>query len=259
VTLNPHSSEAELDASGLRRVVLCGSFSRDPEGLVLAHKALLEAGCDVLSPLDPHFVTNVNGFALAAHEVGSEPAQVEQLHLKAIESASFVWLHAPEGYVGPSASLEVGFAHALGVAVFCEVLPTDPVIASMVAVVRSPSDAVALTEGGGGGDPGRPLGALQRYYHNVATERGYADETAQDTMLLLTEEIGELARAVRKELGLLRTGGYDGTDIADELADVQLYLLHLANVVGVELADAVTAKEKKNFQRANSSHLARSA
>ena len=67
-------------------------------------------------------------------------------------------------------------------------------------------------------------------------------------MLLLTEEVGELARAIRKRVGLARSGG-SASDPAAELADVQLYVLHLANVIGVDLADAVAAKEQVNHAR----------
>jgi NTP pyrophosphatase (non-canonical NTP hydrolase) len=82
----------------------------------------------------------------------------------------------------------------------------------------------------------------------MARRRGWDDESARDTMLLLTEEIGELARAVRKHEGLKRDHAYD-TDIAEELADVQLYLLHLASIQKIDLGDAVTAKETHNEKR----------
>ena len=68
-------------------------------------------------------------------------------------------------------------------------------------------------------------------------------------MLLLTEEIGELARAIRKDAGLNRDKDYNNVSILDELADVQLYLVHLANNLNVNLADAVTQKETKNDAR----------
>jgi NTP pyrophosphatase (non-canonical NTP hydrolase) len=69
-------------------------------------------------------------------------------------------------------------------------------------------------------------------------------------MLLLTEEMGELARALRKSAGIQRDQGWEGQDVAEELADVQLYLVHLANISGIELADAVTNKELINAERA---------
>jgi NTP pyrophosphatase (non-canonical NTP hydrolase) len=68
-------------------------------------------------------------------------------------------------------------------------------------------------------------------------------------MLLLTEEVGELARSVRHAVGLTRHGSSDVDNPAGELADVQLYVVHLANVLGIDLASAVTAKELENLRR----------
>ncbi|HCZ28561.1 TPA: hypothetical protein DHU97_02350 [Candidatus Saccharibacteria bacterium] len=68
-------------------------------------------------------------------------------------------------------------------------------------------------------------------------------------MLLLTEEIGELARAIRKTTNLKRDEGYGDISLMDELADVQLYLVHLANGLNVSLAESVSQKERKNDVR----------
>ena len=39
---------------------------------------------------------------------------------------------------------------------------------------------------------------LQQYVDEMVNIRGFADETPQDCLLLLTEELGELAKEVRK-------------------------------------------------------------
>jgi NTP pyrophosphatase (non-canonical NTP hydrolase) len=150
--------------------------------------------------------------------------------------------------VGPSAALEIGVAHSLDVPVLALERPTDPALASFVVEVSSIADAIGRARAAGLRTPVAPLRDLQAYYERVAEDRGFDQESAQDTMLLLTEEVGELARAVRKSLGLARSGT-EQTDAAEELADVQLYLLHLANVVGVDLATAVRDKERLNDQR----------
>ena len=43
------------------------------------------------------------------------------------------------------------------------------------------------------------LGEMQTYVHNMILERGFEKEDAKDVMILLTEEIGELAKAIRKD------------------------------------------------------------
>jgi NTP pyrophosphatase (non-canonical NTP hydrolase) len=98
-------------------------------------------------------------------------------------------------------------------------------------------------------DATKGLVALQAYYKTVATDRNWEDETPKDVLVLMTEEMGELARAIRKHEGIGRDGAYDDVPIADELADIQLYLLHLSNILGIELADAVSAKIEKNNQK----------
>ncbi len=231
------------------KAVLSGSFRTDATGLRQAYRDLQAVGCEVLSPSGTEFVAEVDGFVFTPADIGDRPSEIEERHLKCMRAADFVWLHAPDGYVGASASLEIGYAHALGLPVFADVLPADASMSAMVHRVESVEEAWRLAGESAMSDPGRPLRALQDYYATVANRRGYDRETAQDTMLLLTEELGELARAVRKYVGLVREGGYDQTDVGEEIADVQLYLVHLANVLGADIAKSVTRKERINSER----------
>jgi NTP pyrophosphatase (non-canonical NTP hydrolase) len=231
------------------RVVVCGTFRRAVDTLRRDFRALQIAGCDVLSPITVEFVAETDGFVLAEHELGRKPTDVERRHLEALQQADFVWLHAPDGYVGASAALELGVAHALGIPTFSQSQPVDSVLRDFVEAVENVEEAVNTAVSRGTHTPARPLDVLQDYYGRIATRRGYAEETAQDTMLLLTEEVGELARAVRKRVSLKRPGGYSDEDAGAELADIQLYLLHLANILDVRLASAVTQKERANARR----------
>jgi NTP pyrophosphatase (non-canonical NTP hydrolase) len=236
----------------LVRAVVCGSFRRDLPQLQADFDELHVAGCLVLSPLEVDFVAEIDGFVLGAGELHETPKAVEARHIASLQQADFVWLHAPDGYVGPSAALELGVAHALGIPVFARTPPADMALRDFVEAVGGVEQALARALVRGTHTPARPLDVLQDYYGRVAASRGYDHESAQDTMLLLTEEIGELARAVRKQIGLKRAGGYPTEGVADELADVQLYLLHLANVLDIRLADAVSDKERVNAQRETS-------
>lgn len=238
------------------RIVICGTFRRAYEQLREDFNALRRAGAAILSPIDIAFVDAVDGFVFAAHEVGAEPAMVQARHLEALKAADAIWLHSPSGYVGPSAALELGVAHALGVPVFCREAPVDVTLRHFAEVVDGPVAALERVGGLGTHTPSRPLDLLQDYYQRVAEERGYSHESPQDTMLLLTEEIGELARAVRHRVGLARSGGYQGEDAGAELADVQLYLLHLANVLDVRIGEAVALKERANARKFSSQGIA---
>jgi NTP pyrophosphatase (non-canonical NTP hydrolase) len=238
------------------RVVICGSFRRSIEVLRADVGELRRAGATIVSPADLDFVAEVDGFALALDEIDDSPAAIEGRHLTALQHADAIWLHCPDGYVGPSAALELGVAHAFGVPVFARELPEDVTIRHYAMAVGSPHDAVVRASEFGAHIPSRPLSVLQDYYGRISAARGYASESAQDTLLLLTEEVGELARAVRKSVGLARATPYPSADAAQELADVQLYLLHLANILGVRLSDAVDAKERLNAARGSQPQLA---
>jgi len=96
-----------------------------------------------------------------------------------------------------------------------------------------------------------PLDALQAYICAVTKQRGFSDESAQDLMLLMVEEVGELAKALRKFVGLKidqqKIASY--TSVEEEVADVFLNLLVLCNVLNVDLFTALKNKEQKNEQR----------
>lgn len=232
-------------------VVLCGSFRRDPGGLALIH-AELDRRFALLSPSSVAFVDPTAEFVRLPGELDQSTGAIEDKHLGALTGADFVWLHCPDGYVGTSAAMEIGHARALGIPVFASCAPSDATLRDYVTLVASPSEAPAHVAAA----PGRGLAALQRYYERVSERRGWSSETPQDTLLLLTEELGELARAVRKSTGIRRDGAYPATAIEQELADVQLYLVHLANSLGVDIADAVTAKEADNARRFVERHAA---
>jgi NTP pyrophosphatase (non-canonical NTP hydrolase) len=231
-------------ASHRLRVVLCGSFRRDLDGL-RARLADLSDDYLLLSPAGLDFVNPDADFVRLSGELDDSVGDIESRHLRAISDADFVWLHAPQGYVGLSAALELGHARAVGVPIFSDALPEDETLASIIRVVSCPEDVAVLLDP----NAGAALERLQSYYRNAAARRGWDAESAQDALLMMTEELGELARAVRRTSGLSRDGAYPDVEVGSELADVQLYLVHLANILGVDLASAVTHKERINAER----------
>jgi NTP pyrophosphatase (non-canonical NTP hydrolase) len=68
-------------------------------------------------------------------------------------------------------------------------------------------------------------------------------------LVLLMEEVGELARALRGRIGLKFSDTTRKTDLVEELADVQIVLLGLASLLEVDMDDAMVAKEAKNRNR----------
>lgn len=71
-------------------------------------------------------------------------------------------------------------------------------------------------------------------------------------MLLLLEETGELAKAIRKKLpnGTVDKNKMEHyTEIEEEVADVFIVLTELCNVLNIDLYQAVLEKERINIER----------
>lgn len=235
---------------GSTEVVISGTYRKDHEGLRRAYEELLDLGCRILSPTTVRIASEADGFVFMEGEERELPESIELRHLGAIQEAQFVWLHAPGGYVGLSAALEVGFAHAIGIPVFSDTAVADPILATFVGRVSSPRNVVDDIRSQSIRIVPSPVGqAFQKYYKRAALQRGYANESARDTLLLMVEEVGELARSIRKKEKLSRHGRAIREDAALELADVFIYVVHMANVLGINLSDVVKRKELHNIER----------
>ncbi|MCE7891600.1 MAG: hypothetical protein DYH12_18195 [Sorangiineae bacterium PRO1] len=183
-----------------------------------------------------------DGFVFASDEAGREPSEIEHGHLSAMRASHFVWLHAPQGYVGRSAAMELGYANALGLTVFARELPADVTLAGFVTRVASAAQAVARVRVSASPAPALGIDSLQRYYRRAAVARGWDGESVDECLRLLSGELDELAAAVHVD-------GASSSAAVLEMADVQLYLVHLANIAGVDLGDAIVEKERINAAR----------
>jgi len=231
------------------QVVLSGSYRKDFEKLKATYEEMLDLGCHVLSPSNVTAVRETDGFVFMKGEESQSPDMIEGRHLDAIQKANFVWLHAPEGYIGPTASLGICFARAIGVPVFAKEPVKDAVIRSFVEVISSPAAAVETIKSHGSPIPRPALAAFQHYYRRVAIQRGYKSESPKDCLLLMVEEVGELAREIRRRERLVRHGPSSESSESKELADIFLYVVHMANVLDVDLSKVVQEKELINLQR----------
>lgn len=74
-------------------------------------------------------------------------------------------------------------------------------------------------------------------------------------MVLLTEEVGELARIIARKYGEQSFKESDlNRDMGDEMADVLFVLICLANQTGVDLTTALKRNLEKKTQRDHSRH-----
>ena len=125
------------------RVTVSGSFRRYMDAVQQAVYALTDAGAEVLSPADPRVVDAFGDFLFVASDRLRTIKTVQSRHLAAIEASNFLWLVTPDGYVGPSAAMELGFAVARGVPVFSTTPPQDLTMRQFVTVVPDMRTAFA--------------------------------------------------------------------------------------------------------------------
>lgn len=95
------------------------------------------------------------------------------------------------------------------------------------------------------------LGDLQQYMDAVCKERGWNQDNPLETFLLFSEEVGELAKAIRNHRGLYQeeAKAHKKVELEEEFADVLGYILDLANQFDVNLEQAFRDKEAVNEQR----------
>ena len=96
------------------------------------------------------------------------------------------------------------------------------------------------------------LNEIQDYIREIITIRGFSEQRVQDKMLLLLEETGELAKAIRKTLpeasiDYEKIDNY--TDIEEEIVDVFIVLVSICNRLNINLYSALKKKEEKNIKR----------
>lgn len=93
------------------------------------------------------------------------------------------------------------------------------------------------------------LADYQALIRRLVVERGFDKETVPEVFTLLVEEVGELAKAIRKANGQKTDAKSRHHDIEEEAADVFWLLLDLCNRLDINLAEAFEAKEIKNRTR----------
>lgn len=98
--------------------------------------------------------------------------------------------------------------------------------------------------------PDKPtLNDYQSLMRHLVVELGFDKETPPDVFMLLVEEIGELAKAMRKAHGLKVDSASRTHNLSEEAADVFWLLIHLCNGLNINLEEAFRAKEAKNRKR----------
>lgn len=97
--------------------------------------------------------------------------------------------------------------------------------------------------------PKPTLDDLQQYVAAIVEHRGFANDSVQYDFIMLTEEVGELAKALRKWSGDSMATDSTVSEMEHEAADVLMMLLGFCNQAGIDLEKALRDKEEKNKLR----------
>jgi hypothetical protein len=124
------------------QVTVSGSFRRAMGAVQSAVEEFADRGALVLSPADPRVVDQFGDFVYVASDRVRHIRTVQSRHLVAVGASDFLWLVAPEGYVGVSAAMEVGFAASEGIPIFSAEVPSDLTLRQWVTVVAGPGAAI---------------------------------------------------------------------------------------------------------------------
>lgn len=91
-----------------------------------------------------------------------------------------------------------------------------------------------------------------KYLQNYIKAKDHKPEFVKDYFLKLSEEVGELSRAMRKGLKADDLESIKGT-IDEEIWDVIYYALAIANIYDIDMEQVIKAKEDMNSLRYPSS------
>ena len=130
-------------------VTVSGSFHRSMTEIARAVQQFNAEGVRVLSPACPQVVDHVGEFLFVASDLVRSVRLVQDRHLDSIRGSAFLWFIAPDGYVGQSASMELGFAVAAGIPILGRHLPLDLTLRQYVRLVPDVSSAIALANASG--------------------------------------------------------------------------------------------------------------
>ncbi|PIR41843.1 MAG: hypothetical protein COV30_01475 [Candidatus Yanofskybacteria bacterium CG10_big_fil_rev_8_21_14_0_10_37_15] len=108
--------------------VLHGSFRKHFGEIKRIYQLFTENGIGVLAPTMSEIKTIEGGFAMLESDQEKDPRMIELLYLhnlKRLGENGFSYFVNPEGYIGKSASYELGIAHVSNVRCFFQEKPTD--------------------------------------------------------------------------------------------------------------------------------------
>jgi len=241
---------------GILKIVISGSFRKHYNDIRDAIKRFENLNIQVLSPQHSNVLNPDEDFVLLETDKIACPETLERAHLNEISNADALYLYNPEGYIGPASAMELGWAISLGKPIFAMEICKDATLKHFVKKIDKLEEISSgiIARRGSSIDmlnPQSSLNIIQHYVKQVTAQRGFDNETPRDKVLLMLEEFGELAKAMRKYTGLKinKDKCQSYTELKREFADILFYLLDLSNACGIDLFNSFQEKEIENINR----------
>lgn len=171
------------------------------EAIAAAVTELAALSVRVLSPANPRIVAQQGEFLFVASDRVRSVRLVQDRHLESIRSADFLWLVCPDGYVGSSASLEIGFAAAAGVPIFAARAPGDVTLRQYVTLQSRLTDVLRTISAGT--RQRRPEGLLIDPHATVEEAHRILERIG--ATLTSQRSSGEHTRSVQRDVTKLHT------------------------------------------------------
>jgi len=206
---------------------------------------------EILSPKLSNVKSTENNFIIFEHE-NERPKNLELNHLKAIEQSDFLYIVNPNGYIGNSCAMEIGFAIAHDIPIFTLEKPKEFIFSLFTQTERSiskikPNIQKIQNEKSQFFKNKFTLFMLQKFIKQFVYEKGFEKETIKDVLLLFIGEVLELMKSIQKNTDIKTKIEKDNLrDIEEEFADCLIYLLDLANLSNINLEKAFLDKMKLN-------------
>lgn len=114
------------------KCVISGSFRKFYNDIAKLAGEFESRGMKVLSPKISRVKNPGEDFIILESDETSDIKELEQQHLNAIQEANFLYVYNPDGYLGQSTTLEIGYALGLGKPVYAFEKPSDETLSRFV-------------------------------------------------------------------------------------------------------------------------------
>lgn len=132
---------------GLTAVIL-GSYRKHFDQISLARDRLIQSGIEVVLPVGEVVDDSAEFVSLSSDEAGLTPGNIEAAAVDKALEASFVYFVCPDGYIGRTASYELGRLTQAGKQPYFSHMPSDlPVAIPKQAILSVDALIAGLKDG----------------------------------------------------------------------------------------------------------------